>query len=222
MQIKKGYSNLVINYLRKAIDKYDQDHNLKNKKIFICTGIDRRNENRRKEFQIPVEQPQCPIYKDNRCCGSCDYTPTCDYAINCNCYGYAYASLGGTDEDYYMRNSDFYKYGRIGQDGKFDWNFYNENMKKMLLEVGVYTNLKNTSGISNESDVEFVKENEIKYVKIIGDIDTEGNVLVDCSIHNINKQFTANICSLHQYPVEEKTIIYLLGLDKEKKGENHE
>lgn len=204
--MKKGYSSLLINGLRRVIDIYDQKNNLKAKKVFQCTNLDTRNEKRREEYSIPEDQNQCPVYKDNRCCGCCDYTPTCDYAVNCNCYGFAYACLGGTDEGYYMRDKSYSKYGKIGANGKFDWEYYKDNKKRNMLKVGYYTSLENISKIANEDDINFIKDNNIKYVKILEDVDLDGNVLVDCSIYGIDKEFKINIHFLSEY-VKEKCII---------------
>lgn len=135
-------SGFLINRLRRIVDKYDEKNGLRKREVFACTNMERRNEYRREDFRIDLNEAQCPIYLDNRCCGSCDLTPTCDFAVACNCYGYTKGALGGTDEGYYMRNYDYAKYGRIGEDGKFDWDYFNMNKSKERFVPGKFVVVK--------------------------------------------------------------------------------
>lgn len=116
---KLNLTQKVINEIKKGIFKLEVKNNTM--KIYMCHS-NRRFEYRKKENKIPQDQPQCPVFKDDRCCGSCYLGNTCEYAVDCNCSGYCYGQLGGTDESYYMRKEGNQQ-GRI-KDGKFDWDYY--------------------------------------------------------------------------------------------------
>lgn len=115
-----------LNLLKKKIFDYEVKKGYRN--IYICDS-DKRFENRREEYSIPEYKPQCPVYKDNRCCGGCFLANTCGYAVNCNCFGYCFGTLGCKDENYYMNNKSCAKYGAIINE-KFDFGTYNYNKNK--------------------------------------------------------------------------------------------
>lgn len=51
--------------------------------------------------------------------------------MNCGCYGYTKARLGGTDESYYMHKASiYYNSGKIKDDGSFDWDYYYKTRDK--------------------------------------------------------------------------------------------
>lgn len=116
--------------LRIMVAKYDDKHDPKRNELFICTSIDTRNRNKRKEYRIPEGEPQCPIFKDNRCCGGCKLARTCDHCVDCNCFGYTYATLGGTEVEMNHKASEYYGCSRLKEDGTFDWDYYWENRDK--------------------------------------------------------------------------------------------
>ena len=120
-----NWSCRIVSILKRLILSYDIKHGLGEPPIYICTHLDTRNRYKNDQYKIPHDQPQCPIFKDNRCCGSCSQSATCDHIVNCNCFGFAKALMGGTDERYYMtKASDYSLFGRV-VDGKFDWEYYN-------------------------------------------------------------------------------------------------
>ncbi|WP_242289188.1 MULTISPECIES: hypothetical protein [unclassified Bacillus cereus group] len=125
--------SVLINMLRRIVDKHDEKHGLRKREVFECTSLGRRNERRREAFRIPLEENQCPVFQDNRCCGSCDLSPTCDFATLCQCFGYEMGALGGTAKGYYMRDNENAKFGRI-KDGEFDWDFFKMNKAKFSLK----------------------------------------------------------------------------------------
>jgi len=119
--------NSVVKIMKRIVLSYDVKHGLIDPPIYICTHLDTRNRYKNDKHKIPLDLPQCPIFKDNRCCGSCKLSHTCDHIVNCNCFGFAYASMGGTDERAYLtKASEYIGKGRV-VDGKFDWDYYNEN-----------------------------------------------------------------------------------------------
>lgn len=77
------------------VARYDNKIDPDKDKLFMCNSFNTRNRYKRKEYQIPEDQPQCPIYKDNRCCGGCKLARTCDHCVDCNCFGYTYSTIGG-------------------------------------------------------------------------------------------------------------------------------
>jgi hypothetical protein len=163
-------TGILVNRLRRIVDRYDDKNGLRKRTVFTCTNMERRNEYRREDFRISLEEAQCPVYLDNRCCGGCDLSSTCQFAVDCNCYGYTKGALGGTDEGYYMRNHDSAKYGRIGEDGKFDWDFYKLNQTKERLVPGKFIVVKGLKRSPiNQEIVEYLKE----HATIIGNIQRE-------------------------------------------------
>lgn len=115
----------VIRILRTIVAKYDAKQ-----PTFMCDLPDTRNRFKNDKYKIPRDKPQCPIFKDNRCCGDCILVKECDHAVDCGCFGYAYAQLGGTDKKYYMRKaSSYYEDGRIKEDGEYDWDYYKSKQK---------------------------------------------------------------------------------------------
>lgn len=90
-------NNKIVGILRRIVDSYDNKHNLKRKPVMECWSPKRRAERRIRKYSIPLDMPQCPVYEDNRCCGCCDYTATCNYSTNCGCDGINYGLLGGKE-----------------------------------------------------------------------------------------------------------------------------
>ncbi len=114
----------IISIMRKFIVKYDVKRDT-SKPNYICDRFDTRNRYKNDEYKIPEDKPQCPIYKDNRCCGDCKYTETCEHMVDCNCFGIVRSIMGGTSESKMMRKaSDYYKYGRMKDNDEFDWDYY--------------------------------------------------------------------------------------------------
>ena len=140
----------IINKLKKFILLYDAKHSLLNEPpVYICTSFDTRNRHKNDKYKIPFDQPQCPIFKDNRCCGSCSLSHTCDHVVDCGCYGFAKAAMGGTDERSYMNKcTEYAPFGRI-VNGKFDWDYYKINQFKDKVKNGKYV---------------MVEHNNIKYI----------------------------------------------------------
>ena len=135
----------IIEFLRKYIYQYDKNNGLlpESENIYICKNFDTRNRYKNDNYKIPFDKPQCPIYSDNRCCGSCRIAPKCDHAVDCGCFGYTYARLGGTDAGKYMHKaSDHYQYGRLDKEGKFDWNYYTLNSLTQKYKDKKFTILK--------------------------------------------------------------------------------
>ena len=129
----------IIELLRSFVTKYDMKHSEYIKPIFICSNIDTRNEHKNDKYKIPKDQPQCPIYKDNRCCGGCRFASTCEYCVNCNCFGFTYGQMGGTDEQYYLHKaSKYYGLARVNKDGNFDWDYYKKNLRRNEIVPGKY------------------------------------------------------------------------------------
>lgn len=125
----KNIKESIIDLIYTAIVK----HKDKNAKVFMCTAPENRNSNRNKAARIPLDQPQCPVFKDNRCCGGCKLTTTCEHIVGCNCYGMAYGLMGGTVKRYYLTKDGLYAKGRINRKGKFDWTYWyniNKQLKK--------------------------------------------------------------------------------------------
>lgn len=184
----------VINILRRIVDKYDDENGLKKKKLFMCTGADRRNEKRREAFRIPLDKPQCPTYKDNRCCGCCDLMPTCDYTTNCNCYGIWKGSLGGTEEGYYMREDDNAKYGRIGTDGEFDWGYYYLNRYSERFTPGKYIPIRKLEKTNLSEDIkQYLDDRGIVVGKIVSSCMDDSSVLIDFTESNNGENFQLSI-----------------------------
>jgi hypothetical protein len=93
----------------------------KNENVYMCDRFDCRNNHKNHKYKIPIDEPQCPIFNDNRCCGGCGLSTTCEHIVNCSCYGFGYALMGGTQKRYYLTKASRFHGGRIGKDGKFDW-----------------------------------------------------------------------------------------------------
>lgn len=109
----------VINLLKIVVNKYELKHPEYAKPVFICPNVKTRNEHKNDKYKIPEDQPQCPVYKDNRCCGGCSFAATCDHCVECHCFGFTYAQMGGTDKGYYLHKaSNYYELGRLKDDGK--------------------------------------------------------------------------------------------------------
>ncbi len=122
--------NSIIKTMKRLVLLYDIKHGISEPPVYICTHFDTRNRYKNERHKIPFDQPQCPIFKDNRCCGGCKLSYTCNHIVNCNCFGFAYASMGGTEKRAYMtKASEYYKVGRI-KNGKFDWDYYNKHKRK--------------------------------------------------------------------------------------------
>ena len=81
----------VIDLLKIVVNKYELKHPEYTKPVFICPNIRTRNAHKNDKYKIPEDQPQCPVYKDNRCCGGCSFAAMCDHCVECHCYGFTYA-----------------------------------------------------------------------------------------------------------------------------------
>lgn len=129
----------VIKLLKKIVLAYEIKHPEYEEPAFICLNPDVRNRSKNDKYKIPEDQPQCPVYKDNRCCGGCRFAPTCEHCVNCNCYGFTMGQMGGTDKQYYLHKaSKYYDLGRIDKNGKFDWDFYKKNLKRKEIAPGKF------------------------------------------------------------------------------------
>lgn len=118
------------NVLRTMVARYDDKKDPNRNNIFICKEVNTRNRYKREEYKISEGKPQCPIYKDNRCCGGCKLARTCDHCVDCNCYGYTYSTIGGTEIEMNHKASIYYGCSRLKEDGTFDWDYYMANKKK--------------------------------------------------------------------------------------------
>lgn len=128
-----------ISILRQIVWNYRRHPDYRDKPAYICTQADTRNRNKRPEYQIPEDEPQCPVYSDNRCCGGCKFASICDYCVDCGCYGFTYAQMGGTDAGYYLHNASKYApFGKLDSSGKFDWKYYYDQKKKASIVIGSY------------------------------------------------------------------------------------
>lgn len=133
------YVKKIMDLLRNIITKYDMKHPEYIEPVFICPNIDTRNRCKNEKYKISEDQPQCPIYEDNRCCGGCHFAATCEHCVDCNCFGFTYAQMGGTDKQYYMHKaSQYYDLGRIDKNGKFDWDYYKKNLRRKEIVPGKY------------------------------------------------------------------------------------
>lgn len=191
-------SGVLVTRLRRIVDRYDEKHGLRKKEVFACTNIKRRDEYRREDFRINLDEAQCPVYLDNRCCGTCDLTPTCQFAVACNCYGYTKGALGGTDEGYYMRNSDYAKYGRIGDDGKFDWDFFKFNQSKEKFAPGKFVVVKDFEHSPIEEDlINVLKEEYSSIATIKEEIQENGMLIVEFEAKNNEEEPLAMIIHIN-------------------------
>ena len=115
--------NRIINLFKRIIMRYELKHPEYTYPLYICTHIDTRNRYKNEKYKIPSDQPQCPVFKDNRCCGCCNLAPECDHCVNCGCFGYTYAHMGGNDKNYYLHKAScYYAEGyKLDKDGKLNW-----------------------------------------------------------------------------------------------------
>lgn len=175
-----------VDILRRIVDKYDEKHDLKDKKILICNSIDTRNRYKLPEWRTKEGEPLCPIYKDNRCCGSCNLTPSCDHAVDCNCFGYTKAALGGTDKSKYMRKcSPYYKYGRIKEDSTFDWDYYNKKINIETFSPGKYVEVEHLDKLGVTDDLfDIIINNKLRIGEILEPFDDNDYI----KINLINKE----------------------------------
>lgn len=118
------------NLLRVMVAKYDHKNDPDKDKPFMCDRFDTRNRYKRKEYRIPEDKPQCPIYNDNRCCGGCKLARTCDHCVDCNCFGYTYSTIGGIENEMKHKSSQYYGCSRLKKDGTFDWDYFWEQYNK--------------------------------------------------------------------------------------------
>lgn len=186
---------IIIDLLRRIVDKYDKKKGLRKKTIHMCHSWDTRNRYKLPEWQTKKGEPLCPIYKDDRCCGSCDLATTCDHATNCNCYGFALSVLGGTTEREYMRKcSPYYKYGRMKSDGTFDWDFYNMNKSREEFVPGKYVKISKHEELGVSEDVlNTLKEKGFKVGVIIEKMDEEGHLKLNFNKDNNGEDFIIDV-----------------------------
>lgn len=164
--------------MRSLILNYDKKHGLieETKAIYTCTHLDTRNRYKNDKYKIPFDKPQCPTFKDNRCCGGCRLAPECDDVVNCNCFGFCYATMGGTDEKNYMKKcSKYYGVGRIGKDGKFDWDYYKLNKFKLETQTKKFLIL-NIEGKRYVSEIKSRVKNDGSFKCFIKEIGCYKNV----------------------------------------------
>ena len=134
-------SEYFISKLRNLVARYDDKHHPKN--IFMCKEIGHRNSCRGSKYKISENEPQCPIFKNNRCCGCCDLTTTCKYVVPCsNCYGWAVAAMGSYQRYYMNDATDTAEFGRMKSDEIFDWDYYHRNQMISRAKVGKYFRYK--------------------------------------------------------------------------------
>lgn len=167
----------IIIILKNFILEYDSKNNLldKSKPIYLCDRFDTRNRYKNHKYKIPENLPQCPIYKDNRCCGGCKHASYCDHCVDCGCFGYTYAQRGGTDEKTYMRKcTDYYECGRV-KNGKFDWDYYKLKTCIKNFKKGRFFKMYNNS--------------ELKIFKIVSNIDKNHK----CKVLDIQDNYYKNI-----------------------------
>lgn len=130
---------MLIKWLKNIVNKYELKHPQYEEAIHMCNRWDTRNRYKNDKYKIPENQPQCPVYKDNRCCGGCKLAAECEHCVNCGCYGFTYGQMGGNDKNYYLHKaSEYYGLGRIGKDGKFDWDYYYIQKKKRDIKIGKF------------------------------------------------------------------------------------
>lgn len=133
----------VIDILKIVVNKYELKHPEYTKPVFICPNIRTRNAHKNDKYKIPEDQPQCPVYKDNRCCGGCSFAAMCDHCVECHCYGFTYAQMGGTDKGYYLHKaSNYYELGRLKDNGEFDWDYYKVNARKSEIQKGKFVYIR--------------------------------------------------------------------------------
>ena len=168
----------ILKILKYLVVWYELKHPDHEDPVFICDNISCRNSHKNEKYQIPENQPQCPIFKDNRCCGGCRFAARCQHCVNCNCFGFTYAQMGGNDNNYYLhKSSKFYGLGRLDKEGKFDWEYYCEQKKRKDIApnkfvivngiVGKIISLPNKKG-----DFKIITDSDItKTVNIFKDFD---------------------------------------------------
>lgn len=131
--------NILIKFLKNIVNQYELKHPQYETPVYICTHIDTRNRYKNDEYKIPDDQPQCPIYKDNRCCGGCKLAAKCEHCVDCGCFGFTYGQMGGTDKGYYLHKaSKYYGIGRLDNNCKFDWNYYYIQRKRRDIKIGKF------------------------------------------------------------------------------------
>ena len=130
-------SEYIISKLRVLVARYDDKHNPK--KLFMCTDPSNRNSWRGSKYEIPADEPQCPVFHDNRCCGCCDLTTTCKYVVPCNnCYGWGVAAMGSYTRYYMNDATKTAELGRMKDDNLFDWDYYHYNQLINRAKAGKY------------------------------------------------------------------------------------
>ncbi len=136
--------NKIIELLKKIVKNYELRHPQYEEPVYICTNFDTRNRFKNEKYKIPENEPQCPVYKDNRCCGGCKLAAKCEHCVNCNCFGFTYGQMGGNDKDYYLHKaSKYYGLGRLDKNGKFDWEYYYIQNKRKEIQVGKFVVVDN-------------------------------------------------------------------------------
>ena len=130
-------SEYIVSKLREIVARYDDKHNPK--QLFMCVEPAYRNSCRNSKYNIPTNEPQCPVFQDNRCCGCCDLTTTCKYVVPCNsCSGWGVAAMGGYTR-YYMNDANkTAEFGRMKDDNVFDWDYYHYNQLISRAKAGKY------------------------------------------------------------------------------------
>ncbi|MDF2880217.1 MAG: hypothetical protein K0R54_774 [Clostridiaceae bacterium] len=186
---------IVINTLRRIVDRYDEKNGLRRKTILTCHSAETRNRYKLPEWRTKEGEPLCSIYKDDRCCGSCELAPTCDNAVNCNCYGFSQSVLGGTIESAYMRKcSPYYKYGRMKEDGTFDWDYYKMNQKREEFIPGKFAIISKYESLEISAEaIDYLEENELMFGTIVDLITENGFIKLNFNDNNSKKDYIVDV-----------------------------
>lgn len=179
--------NKIIEIMRDIVNKYD----IKNYKLktldnpFMCTRFDTRNSHKNDKYKIPLDKPQCPIFNDNRCCGGCSLASKCDHSVACNCFGYTMGQLGGNDKGYHMHKaSEYYPFGRIDKNGKFDWNYYKINKLNYKIKTEKFVIIKIKDALY-VAEIKGKIKNDGKFKCFVCDLNYYKNISINDLYENI-------------------------------------
>lgn len=130
-------SEYIVSKLREIVARYDDKHNPK--QLFMCVEPAYRNSCRNSKYNIPTNEPQCPVFHDNRCCGCCDLTTTCKYVVPCNsCSGWGVAAMGSYRRYFMNDATTTAEFGRMKSDEVFDWDYFHYNQLIDRAKAGKY------------------------------------------------------------------------------------
>ena len=105
---------------------YEIKHPEYEEPAFICSNPDVRNRSKNDKYKIPEDQPQCPVYKDNRCCGGCRFAPTCEEGTD---FSFTVEEEGNKELTLYMQGDN-----PEGEDWCETLTIQNPKTKKELIE----------------------------------------------------------------------------------------